>query len=97
MRVSLLMTGASTIVMGTVWVIVILSITPVRAAEGTAKPTIQICGIRVVGTGFKDKESEQQPFHQPQGTTLASGQPTVEQVDRLWGISITQPSLEVSR
>jgi len=52
-------------------VIAILSITPVRAADEAAKPTIHICGIRVVGTGFKDKESEQQPFNQPQGTTLA--------------------------
>ena len=71
MRASLLVTGASVMVTGTVSVIAILSITPVRAAEEAAKPTIQICGIRVVGTGFKDKESEQQPFNQPQGTTLA--------------------------
>lgn len=56
----------------TLGVVAAWRVTPALAAEATEKPTVAVCGVRVIGAGFKDGEdTEQQPFNTERGTAVA--------------------------
>lgn len=56
----------------TLGVVLAWRVAPAWAAETVEKPTVGVCGVRVIGVGFKDgKDSEQLAFNSERGTAVA--------------------------